>query len=117
MSDMETKPGEVSELAEISERCAELERRATMLQIALILVSLSLAFFVGVQVRRAGKDLDGIRPQLAQFMDANKKQDPMLQTLAQKLVDFGRSHPDFTPVVMKYGLNTNTALLNPQAAK
>ena len=117
MSEMETKPGEGTELTEISEKCAELERRATMLQIALILVSLSLAFFVGVQVRRAGKDLEGVRPQLAQFMEANKKQDPMLQTLAQKLVDFGRSHPDFTPIVMKYGLNTNATLLNPPSAK
>ena len=104
------------DLAEISERCAELERRSTMLQIALILVSLSLAFVIGVQVRRAGRDLENVRPQLAQFIEANKKQDPFLQGLAQKMVEFGRSHPDFTPIVMKYGLNTNTALLNPPAA-
>ena len=114
---METKPAEGSELVEITEKCALLERRTAMLQIALILVSLSLAFFVGVQVRRAGRDLEAVRPQLAQFEEANKKQDPVLQTLAQKLVEFGRSHPDFTPIVMKYGLNTNTALLNPPQSK
>ena len=117
MSDIETKAGEGSELAELSEKCSELERRSTMLQVALVLVALSLAFFVEVQVRRAGRDLEGIRPQLASFAEANKKQDPLIQTLAQKLVDFGRSHPDFTPVVLKYGLNTNTALLNPTTAK
>jgi len=117
MSEMETKAGVASDLTEISERCAELERRASMLQVALILVSLCLAFFAGFQWRRASRDLDGIRPQLAQVEEANKKQDPLLQSVAQKLVEYGRSHPDFTPIVMKYGLNTNTALLNGPLSK
>jgi len=117
MSATETKPSEASELAEISEKFSALERKTALLQAALIVVTMSLVFFVWVQVRRASKDLDAVRPQLAQFSEANRKQDPVIQSLAQKFVDFGRSHPDFTPIVMKYGLNTNTALLNAQLPK
>ena len=113
MNDIEKQPIDAAELTELKERCEMLERRTSALQAGLIVLSM-IAFFTGfVQVHRANKELEVIRPQLAQVQEYNKKQDPLLSTLAQKLVDYGRSHPDFTPIVMKYGLNTNTALLNP----
>ena len=115
MNEIEKQTFDAAELNELKERCEMLERRTSKLQVALIVLSL-MAFFTGfVQVHRDNRELDAIRPQLAQVMDYNKKQNAVLQAVAQKLVDYGRSHPDFTPIVMKYGLNTNAALLNPQS--
>jgi hypothetical protein len=110
MNETEHTHADSSELAELKEQVVQLERRTNLVQAALIVAALSVAFFVGVQVRRAGMDTEGIRTQLLQVQELNKKQDPVIQGLAQKLLEYGRAHPDFSPVVKKYGLDTNTAL-------
>lgn len=107
MNESETKSTNASEVAELKEQCAFLNRQVTILLLALVLTSVTFAGFVGLQVRRIGKDLDAVRPQARQITEASAKEMPVLQTFMSKLADYGKAHPDFQPIVNKYGLTTN----------
>lgn len=96
--------------------CGELQRRTTRLLVGLIVLSFTLAFFVGFQVRRTGKDLDAIRPQARQMMTASEKEEPTINAFVAKLTEYGRTHPDFAPIMAKFRLSTNSAASKLNAA-
>jgi hypothetical protein len=53
----------------------------------------------------AGKDLKSIPPQI--LANANNYQAnvlPRLQTFLEQLKEFGKTHPDFQPILIKHGL-------------
>jgi hypothetical protein len=108
MNEPETKstnsPNEVSEL---KEQCAGLQRQLTVMLLGLAICSLTLTGFVGLQVRRVSKDLQAVRPQARQVAEAAAKEMPILQSFMSKLADYGKTHPDFQPIVNKFGLATN----------
>jgi hypothetical protein len=108
MSELENRMTDSSELAELKETCAELQRQTTRLLLGLIVLSFTLAFFVGFQVRRTGKDLDVVRPQARQMAKATDQEEPTINAFIAKLADYGRTHPDFAPLMAKYRLNTNS---------
>jgi hypothetical protein len=108
MNEPETKStNSPDEVAELKEQCAGLERRLTLVLLGLVLCSLTVTGFVGLQVRRIGKDLDAVRPQARQVAEASAKEMPVVQTFMTKLTDYGKTHPDFQPIVTKFGLTTN----------
>ncbi|MGD0614675.1 MAG: hypothetical protein ABSA69_04435 [Verrucomicrobiota bacterium] len=117
MSELENRMTDSSEVAELKQLCGELQRRTTLLLMGLIVLSFTLAFFVGFQVRRTGKDLDAIRPQARQMTAASEKEEPTINAFMAKLTEYGRTHPDFAPIMAKYRMNTNSTAskLNPAA--
>jgi hypothetical protein len=60
-----------------------------------------------MQSLRAGKDLRSLRPQLEQVSDAGRKQTTSLEGFTSKLQEYGRSHQDFMPIILKYGLTNS----------
>jgi hypothetical protein len=109
MSELENRMTDSSELAELKEVCGELQRQTTLLLVGLIVLSFTLAFFVGFQVRRTGRDLDAIQPQATKMMMASEKEEPTINAFMAKITEYGRSHPDFAPIMAKYRLSTNSA--------
>ena len=109
MSELDTKSSDASQLAELREQCAELRRQTSSMLLALVVASLILAAFLGLQVRRASKDLTGLRKQAAQLEDWSKKAPPAIQEFAGKLIEYSRSHPALVPILLKHGINPTNA--------
>ncbi len=98
-----------SELAELKEQCAHLRAQTHNLRIAQLIVALAVAGFFWVEARRNGQALETMRPQAAQVADVTKKQTPAINDFVNRLAEFGRTHPDFVPVLTKYGIPTTPA--------
>jgi hypothetical protein len=73
--------------------------------ILVIVISGTLNIYLLRQWRSASRDLAGIRPQAAKMIDDYQKMTlPMMTDFVKKITEYGRTHPDFAPVLAKYGL-------------
>lgn len=91
-----------SELSELKELCAELQRQTHSLRVALLVVAVCLAGFLALEGRRNGQALQLLRPQAAQVAEASKNQDPIANKFLAQLMDFAKGHQDFGAVLSKY---------------
>lgn len=108
-----------SELAELKATVSTLESQThTLRVIVLILIGALCIFFW----REAGYNSGlaaAMQPQVAQIsqfvaqlqkQDSSiEKQNQALQAAALKLVEYGKTHPDYLPILAKYGLATPAA--------
>ncbi len=104
-----------TELTELKEQCAQLRAQAQSLRLALLIVAVSVAGFFWVEVWRNGQALETMRPQAAQVAEVTKKQTPAINDFINRLAEYGRTHPDFVPVLTKYGIATATNSAVPAA--
>lgn len=116
MSDLNPITPTNSELIELKEQCAQLQAQTQNLRIAQLIVALAVAGFFWVEARRNGQALDTMRPQAAQVAEVTKKQSPAINDFVNRLAEFGRTHPDFVPVLTKYGIPTATTSALPVVA-
>lgn len=116
MSDLNPTSPTSSELTELKAQCAQLRAQTHNLRIAQLIVALAVAGFFWVEVRRNGQALDTMRPQAAQVADVTKKQTPAINDFVNRLAEYGRTHPDFVPVLTKYGIPTATTSAVPGVA-
>jgi len=97
MNDPEVSPSH----AEISEQLAALQRQVFVLLLMLVVVSGTLVAFLYYQSRQLGKNIDGY-DQIAQ---AYKKNYPLVQSFVNGIAVYGATHPDFQPILKKYGIS------------
>jgi len=107
MNESENKTTDTPEISELKAQCAQMSRQITILLAALVVCSVTFAGFVGLQVRRLGRDLESLRPEGMRATEALNKETPHIQEFMAKLADYGRTHPDFQPIVAKYGLTNS----------
>src|SRR5438128_955740 len=108
MNESENENPGASTLAELKEECAGLRRQTNMLQVGLLVTSLTLTAYLGVQNVRAGKELEASR----QILEASRQEMANIQVLVTRLNEYSRTHPDFVPILTKYGIRqspTNSA--------
>ena len=91
--------------ADLSEQVAALQRQVFTLLLALIVVSGTLTVFLYRQASLTGKDIATIKPQAHQLMQVYKQNLPNMETFVNQLVAYGQTHPDFRPILQKYGIN------------
>lgn len=105
------------ELKDLKEQCASLSSLVSTLLVALTVISLTLTAFIGLQSRRAGKDVKAIRPRATQIIEVFQKQQPVIKKFVTQLAAYGKTHPDFAPIMKKYNLAevTNAAAPNTPA--
>jgi len=85
--------------------------------VLLIVVSGTLNLFLLRQAKYARADVAAIKPQVTQLVaDYNKNKAPLIQDFARKLVDFGEKHPDFMPILQKYGITRQSTTGAPPAS-
>ena len=97
---------------ELAGQISSLQRRVTLLLVALVVVSSTLTAFLFYQSRILGKELENTRPQAMQIIQNYNKNVPQMQKLIQDLTAYGRTHPDFQPILINFGIiaaNTNAA--------
>ncbi len=91
--------------ADLSEQLAALQRQVFTLLLALIVVSGTLTVFLYRQASLTGKDIATIKPQAQQLMQVYKQNLPNMEAFVNQLVAYGQAHPDFRPILQKYGIN------------
>ena len=107
-----------SELTELRAQCAQLQAQTHNLRLAQLVVALALAGFFWVEVSRNSQALKTMRPQAAQIDEAAKKQTEAINEIVNRLAEFGRTHPDFAPILAKYRIaaTPSTASTAPRIA-
>jgi len=108
MNDQKTIPPS-DEVGDLKEQCAALRTQTTKLQIALLVAVIMLAGFFWLEVKRNGQALKVLRPQFVQVVEASKNLDSAIQNISTKLAEYGRTHPDFVPILNKYRIPVTNA--------
>jgi hypothetical protein len=109
MNEPDTKTPTRPETGDLSGQVAALRRQATTFGLALIILSGTLNVYLYVQARRARNDLNALRPQANQIIDAYKRQEIIVKDFMARLGDYGRTHPDFVPILNKYRIPVSSA--------
>ena len=50
------------------------------------------------------------------MMAEYQKSGPLMDEFTKKITEYGRTHPDFAPILAKYGLNTTSPTSAPTAS-
>jgi hypothetical protein len=120
MDETTTTPSTVSqnEIQELQTQCLWLRKQIQTVLILAIIVSATLCLFMMRQVRYTGSDLKGIRPQAEQvIVEYNKISGPSMDNFVRNIAAYGQAHPDFAPIMAKYGLTGAPPPANPAAPK
>jgi len=83
---------------------AALRNQVYVLLVALIVVSGTLTVFLFRQTSIARKDIESVRPQAEQVINALNQNKQAIGTFVEQLVAYGQRHPEFVPVLAKYGI-------------
>ena len=86
---------------DLAGQVAALQRQVFTLLLALIVVSGTLVAYLGYESHHLGKDIYAINTQIVQ--PYNQKL-PAIGTFLNQLVAYGQTHPDFQPILKKYGI-------------
>jgi hypothetical protein len=73
--------------------------------VLVIVVSGTFNLYLLRQVKYAKMDLGGVRQQANQMIAEYKRvNEPLMQEFLRKITDYGKTHPDFAPILTKYGV-------------
>ena len=90
---------------DLQAQCDALRHMVVSVLILVIVISGTLNIYLLRQWRSVSKDLAGIRPQAAQMIaEYQKVSGPLMTDFVKKITEYGRTHPDFAPVLAKYNL-------------
>jgi hypothetical protein len=107
MNDPETKPV-APEAEDVQQQCACLQRQITTLLLALIIVSGTLTVFLWRQKAYARRDLEAMQQPAAQIIQDFNQNQATMKGFVDKIAEYGRTHPDFMPILTKYRIPVPT---------
>jgi hypothetical protein len=90
---------------DLAVQVVSLRRQITLLLLALTVVSGTLTTYLFYQSRTMGKDIAAFEPQARAVVQNYQQNLPQIQKFVQELVAYGKSHPDFQPILKKYGIS------------
>lgn len=106
-------PTDLPATDDLSGQVASLRRQITSLLLALIVVSGTFTVYMWYQSRITGKAIGALQPQAIQITKLFEQNRPGMEKLVHQLIVYGQSHPEFQPVLKKYGIPlTLSALTN-----
>lgn len=108
MNDLETKHVPAPETEALKQQCAALQRQVTTLLVGLFIVSGTLSVFLWRQARYARADLEAVKGPAAQLIQGFKQEKAAMDAFVGNLAEFGRTHPDFIPILNKYRIPLST---------
>lgn len=116
MDNLDNKTPVQSNQSDLQGQFDALRHLVVSILILVVVISGTLNIYLLRQWRSTNKDLAGIRPQAAQmFTEFQKVSGPQMQDFVNKVTDYGRTHPEFVPVLAKYGLKPTTPTNTPSA--
>jgi hypothetical protein len=89
---------------DLMDQMVALRHQVFTLLLALVVVSGTLTVFLYRQASLAGKDIAAVKPQVTQMLEAFKRDQQGMENFVKQLTAYGVTHPDFQPILKKYGL-------------
>ena len=106
MNESETN---LSVQTELMDQIVNLRHQVFTLLLALVVVSGTLTVVLYRQARLTGKDIEIIKPQATQIIEAFKRDRQGMENFVKQLTSYGNTHPDFQPILRKYGIVPQSA--------
>lgn len=122
-------PAPNSELSELRSQCAELQAQTHTLKVVVLLVVVTLCLFFWREAGYNGFAAAQMQPQMlqatqyAEFLNKQnssyQKQMQGIQGALAQLIEYAKTHPDYVPILTKYGVPVQNAAAPaaPAAAK
>jgi hypothetical protein len=108
MDNLENKTPIQPHATDLQAQCDALRHLIVSVLILVIVISGTLNIYLLRQWRTASKDLAGIRPQAAQMIaDYQRVSAPLMTDFVKKITEYGQTHPDFAPILAKYGIKAD----------
>ena len=107
-SESEITPAAPSAQNDLLDQVVALRHQVFTLLLALVVVSGTLTVFLYRQASLAGKDLKAIKPQASAMIEAFNAKKPTMEAFVKQLTAYGVTHPDFQPILRKYGIVQQT---------
>jgi hypothetical protein len=89
---------------ELMDQVVALRHQVFTLLLALVVVSGTLTVYLYRQASLARKDMAAIKPQATQMIEAFKRDQQSMEGFVKQLTAYGVTHPDFQPILKKYGI-------------
>jgi hypothetical protein len=101
MNESETNPPMQTELMD---QIVALRHQVFTLLLALVVVSGTLTVVLYRQAKLTGKDIAVIKPQATLIIQAFSRDRPGMENFVKQLTAYSVTHPDFQPILRKYGV-------------
>ncbi len=104
---------------ELMDQMVALRHQVFTLLLALVVVSGTLTVYLYRQASVTGKDIAAIKPQATKIIQTFNQNRVGMENFVKQLVTYGNTHPDFQPILRKYGIvpQPTTAPAAPAAPK
>jgi hypothetical protein len=105
MDELENKVSPQPEVAELREQCDALRHLIVSALVLMLVVSGTLTIYLMRERKYTIAELEAFRPQATSLIgEYEKNQGPMMDNFIKQITEYGRTHPDFAPIMTKYGL-------------
>ena len=89
---------------ELTDQIVALRHQVFTLLLALVVVSGTLTVYLYRQASVTGKDIAAIKPQATQIIKVFGENRVGMENFVKQLSAYGSTHPDFQPILRKYGI-------------
>jgi hypothetical protein len=89
---------------ELMDQIVALRHQVFTLLLALVVVSGTLTVFLYRQASVTGKDIAAVKPQATKIIQAFAQRRAGMENFVKQLTAYGSTHPDFQPILLKYGI-------------
>jgi hypothetical protein len=94
---------------ELNEQVSALQRQVFALLLALIVVSGTLTVYLYRQASLTRKDTDALQQQAGPVIAIFRQNQAAMINFVNQLVIYSQTHPDFRPVLLKFGITPPTS--------
>lgn len=90
--------------ANLELQLAALEQQVFLLLLALVVVTATVVFYLFCESRFMSNDLAEMQPQASNIIKQYKTAQPAIENIRSQLIEYGKTHPNFRPILIKDGL-------------
>ena len=105
-----TAPVPRAESADLQSSIESLRSLVIWVLFIVLCISGTLNMYLLRQARFAQKDLAAIKDNTLKMVDEYKRNNgPLMDNFVNQIAEYGRTHPDFAPIMTKYGIKPTIA--------
>jgi len=119
MDNAESQPAAPEELVRLQAKLDALNHLVVSVLILLVIISGTLTIYLLRQWMSTRKDLAAFRPMAAQVIgqyNNSRERNARMDGFISRLTDYGRTHTNFAPILIKYGINPAAPSATPAAS-
>jgi len=116
MDNLDNKTAVQPEATDLQTELDAVRHLVVSILILMIVISGTFSIYLLRQWRTTAKELTLIRPQVANMVGIYQKDEaPWMQDILKKFSEYGRTHPDYMPILAKYNIKPGAATGAPPA--